>query len=132
MAVPLESSAPAAGANADAIAASSSSRVIPADQRKESSSSSVRPLPADRLYRRADVSGLSFATTAELQPVDGLIGQKRALDAINFGTRIDKPGFNLFVIGPHGARMQEAVKAVLLEEARTRPSPSDWAYVNNF
>jgi lon-related putative ATP-dependent protease len=28
--------------------------------------------------------------------------------------------------------MHEAVKAVLLEEARTRPSPSDWIYVNNF
>ena len=61
-----------------------------------------------------------------------MIGQQRALDAINFGTRIDKPGFNLFVIGPHGARMQEAVKAVLLKEARARPSPSDWVYVNNF
>ena len=28
--------------------------------------------------------------------------------------------------------MHEAVKAVLLEEARTRPSPSDWIYLNNF
>ena len=79
--------------------------------------SAVRPLPPDRLYRPADISKLSFTTTAELQPIDGLIGQQRALDAINFGTRIDKPGFNLFVIGPNGARMQEAVKAVLQEEA---------------
>src|SRR6516165_2655158 len=92
----------------------------------------VHPLSPDRLYRRADIAGLAFTTTADLQPVDGLIGQQRARDAINFGTRIDKPGFNLFVIGPPGARMHEAVKAVLLEEARTRPSPSDWIYVNNF
>jgi lon-related putative ATP-dependent protease len=92
----------------------------------------VLALTPERLYRRADVSALSFSTTVDLQPIDGLIGQKRALDAINFGTRIDKPGFNLFVIGPAGARMQEAVKAVLAEEARTRPSPSDWVYVNNF
>jgi lon-related putative ATP-dependent protease len=94
--------------------------------------SPVRPLPTERLYRPADISKLSFATTAELQPIEGLIGQQRALDAINFGTRIDKPGFNLFVIGPYGARMQVAVKAVLREEARTRPSPSDWVYANNF
>ena len=92
----------------------------------------VHPLSKDQLYRRADVSGLAFTTTADLQPVDGLIGQQRALDAINFGTRIDRPGFNLFVIGPPGARMHESVKAVLLEEARTRQSPSDWIYVNNF
>ena len=94
--------------------------------------SPARPLPPERLYRRADLLSLSFTTTADLQPIDGLIGQQRALDAINFGTRIDKPGFNLFVVGPSGARMHEAVRPVLLEEARTRPSPSDWVYVNNF
>jgi hypothetical protein len=73
----------------------------------------IAALPADRLYRSADLSGLSFASTAELVPIDGLVGQQRALGAINLGTRIDKPGFNLFVIGPNGARMQEAVRAVL-------------------
>jgi AAA domain len=92
----------------------------------------VRHLSPEQLYRRADISGLPFATTADLQPIDGLIGQQRALDAINFGTRIDRPGFNLFVIGPSGARMQEAVKSVLREEARARPSSPDWIYVNNF
>jgi predicted ATP-dependent protease len=95
-------------------------------------SGAVRPLAVERLYRCADVSGLVFTTTADLQPVDGLVGQQRAFDAIQFGTRIAKPGFNLFVIGPHGARMQESVKAVLLEEARSRPGPSDWVYVHNF
>ena len=105
---------------------------LPDQCSKPNASGAVRPLAAQQLYRPADISNLTFATTAELQPIEGLIGQQRALDAINFGTRIDKPGFNLFVIGPYGARMQEAVKAVLREEARTRPSPSDWVYVNNF
>jgi predicted ATP-dependent protease len=92
----------------------------------------VRALAATQLYRAADLSRLNFSTTAELEPIDGLIGQDRALGAINFGTRIDKAGFNLFVIGPNGGRMQEAVQAVLKEEARTRPAPSDWINVNNF
>jgi predicted ATP-dependent protease len=92
----------------------------------------VRPLATERLYRQSDLSQLSFATTADLTPIDGLIGQARALEAIQFGTRVDKAGFNLFVIGPNGARMQDAVKALLAEEARTTPSPSDWVYVNNF
>ena len=122
-----------AGLNTEMIEPSPSPRAIPSDRSNELSCISlIQPVSPDRLYRRADVSSLSFATTAELQPLDGLIGQKRALDAINFGTRIDKPGFNLFVIGPHGAQLQEAVKAMLLKEARTRPSPSDWIYVNNF
>ncbi len=92
----------------------------------------VRPLRPEQLYRPTDLSTLKFSTTAELQPIDGLVGQARALEAIRFGTQIGKAGFNLFVIGPNGARMQDAVKAVLAEEARGKPSPSDWVYVNNF
>ena len=92
----------------------------------------VRPLRPDQLYRPTDLSTLKFSTTAELQPIDGLVGQARAREAIRFGTQIGKAGFNLFVIGPKSARMQDAVKAVLAEEARGKPSPSDWVYVNNF
>ena len=92
----------------------------------------ISPLPAEQLYRATDLSALQFATTAELQPIDGLVGQARALEALRFGTQVDKSGFNLFVIGPHGARMQDAVKAVLVDEARGKASPSDWVYVNNF
>ena len=94
--------------------------------------SDVGPLPPDRLYRPADLSRLSFVTTADLTPVDGPVGQTRALGAINFGTRIDKAGFNLFVIGPNGARMQDAVREVLIKDAQGRPAPTDWVYVNNF
>ncbi len=92
----------------------------------------VRPLGADKLYRRTDLSNLAFSTTAELAPIEGLVGQARAFEAIQFGTRVDKAGFNLFVIGPNGARMQDAVKALLAQEAGAGPSPSDWIYVNNF
>jgi len=92
----------------------------------------VQALPVERLYRPSDLSGLPFKTTAELEPIEGLVGQPRALDAIKFGTHVDKAGFNLFVIGPSGARMQESVKALLKDEADSKPSPSDWVYVNNF
>jgi hypothetical protein len=63
----------------------------------------VRPLTAGQLYRPTDLSGLTFSTTEELQPVDGLVGQARAVEAIRFGTQVGKTGFNLFVIGPNGA-----------------------------
>jgi len=85
----------------------------------------VRPLQVGELYRPTDLSNLQFSTTAELQPLDGLVGQARAFEAIQFGIQAEKAGFNLSVIGPHGARMQDAVKAVLGDEAREKPSPSD-------
>ena len=97
-----------------------------------SSSSVVRPLAPERLYRAADLSALAFTSTAEIAPADRLAGQTRALDAIEFGTRVDKPGFNLFVVGPNGMHAQSAVEEVLKQAAGTRPRPSDWVYVNNF
>jgi lon-related putative ATP-dependent protease len=78
------------------------------------------------------LSALPFATTAEIEPIGGLVGQRRALDAVRFGTSIDRPGFNLFVIGPPAARMREAVEGLLKERLKERRAPSDWVYINNF
>ena len=75
---------------------------------------------------------MAFETTADIEPIDGLVGQGRAHTAIRFGARIEKPGFNMFVIGSSGARMQQAVKTLLQQEAPTKPRPADWVYVNNF
>ena len=90
------------------------------------------PLPPERLYRPADLSALSFESTADIETADVLVGQQRALDAIEFGTRIGRPGFNVFVIGPSGMRAQRAIEPVLQEAAGERRRPSDWVYVNNF
>lgn len=92
----------------------------------------ARALGSDKLYRCADLSSLSFETTADLERVDELSGQQRALEAMAFGTRMTAPGFNLFVIGPTGMRAQRAIEQVLQEAASERKHPSDWVYVNNF
>ena len=90
------------------------------------------PLPAASLYRKADLGGLEFQTTADLAPLDGLVGQARARDALRLGTEIKAAGFNVFVTGSEGARMQEAVKTLLRETKHARSVPFDWVYVNNF
>ncbi len=92
----------------------------------------VSALAADRLYRPADLTEFAFATTADLEPIEEMVGQDRAAQAIRFGTRIERPGFNLFVIGPPGAAMQDAVRGALEAQAHTEPSPKDWVYVYNF
>jgi len=92
----------------------------------------IQKLSADRLYRAADISGLAFETTADLAPLPGLSSQPRVYDAISFGTEIGQRGFNIFAIGASGARMQQSVKILLEEAARSRPLPPDWVYVNNF
>jgi lon-related putative ATP-dependent protease len=91
-----------------------------------------RPLPASALYRRADLAALPFATTADLAPLPGLAEQPRALDAIRLGLGIGQRGFNIFVIGLPGGRMQEPVRRLLQEAAAPAKAPSDWVYVANF
>ena len=111
---------------------------VPVDARRELHGETTitlnlpRPLATGQLYRVADLSALLFESTAEIEPADGLSGQQRALEAIEFGIRVGKPGFNLFVVGPNGMRAQHAVEQVLKEAAGEKRSPSDWIYVNNF
>jgi len=91
-----------------------------------------QPLAPDRLYRRADLDTLDFASTAELAPLPGLIEQSRAQDAIRFGTAMGQRGFNVFAIGAPGARIRQSVRALLDDAACQRPQPGDWVYVNNY
>ena len=90
------------------------------------------PLSIKNLRPISDLSAFRFKTTAELDEVDGLIGQERAVDAIRFGTEIKRKGFNLFVLGSPGLGKHAAVSRHLEEKAEAEPRPSDWVYVNNF
>lgn len=93
---------------------------------------SLPPLTPDALYRRSDLSALSFRTTKDLEPVETLIGQDRALEAVRFAARMRARGYNLFVIGPKGSGKHAAVQGYLSERAERFPSGDDWVYVNDF
>jgi lon-related putative ATP-dependent protease len=90
------------------------------------------PLAVGELRRTVDPKSLGFKTTAELDPITGLIGQDRALKAIEFSANIKANDFNMFVLGPPASGKSTAVRAYLEKKARTEPTPDDWAYVNNF
>ncbi|MCX4187687.1 Lon protease family protein [Methylophaga sp. OBS4] len=92
----------------------------------------VAPLPADTLYHRCNPDEFTFETTAELEDLDQMLGQDRAVEAIEIGTGLDLPGFNLFVLGPPGTGRHSFIRQFLQEKARAEPTPSDWCYVNNF
>jgi lon-related putative ATP-dependent protease len=91
-----------------------------------------QPLPASELRRVVNPASLGFKTTDELTPISGLIGQDRALKAIQFGADIKSHDFNMFVLGPPASGKTTAVKAHLGPKAAEAPSPPDWAYVYNF
>ena len=90
------------------------------------------PLPVADLYTRCDLSSLAFATTEELPDLPGMLGQARAVDAVDFGLSIQREGYNLFVMGPPGMGKRSLVMSLLEAEAARGPIPSDWVYVHNF
>ena len=89
-------------------------------------------LSPDELRPAVDPARLGFRTTADLEPISGLIGQDRALKAIELGVNIRQYDFNIFVLGPSSAGKSTAVRAFLAKKAATRSAPMDWVYVNNF
>jgi len=75
---------------------------------------------------------MSFETTNDIAPLDGALGQKRAVEAIRFGGDTRAEGFNLFLYGPPGTGKFDIVHRFLSEKASNEPTPDDWVYVNNF
>jgi len=73
-----------------------------------------------------------FKTTAELAPIEGTVGQDRAVKAMQFALDIEAEGFNLFVNGPAGTGRESELRAQVERIAKTRPAPRDWCYVFNF
>ena len=92
----------------------------------------VFEVPPERLNVRCDPDSLDFETTGEVAPLEGMIGQERALSALNLALNISESGFNLFVSGPPGTGRSTALATHLEQAARARAIPPDWGYVYNF
>jgi lon-related putative ATP-dependent protease len=89
-------------------------------------------LPPSMLAPTVEPSRLGFADTSELDPLDDTIGQERAVEALEFGLRMQSAGFNLYVAGPVGTGRGSLVRHMVARLARSSPAPPDWCYVNNF
>ena len=90
----------------------------------------LRLRPED-LSWRCDPSQFEFASTEELTPLEGIIGQERAMTAIDFGIGIRNSGFNLFILGQPGTGRTSAIKAHLTIHAENQTVPDDWCYVHD-
>ena len=92
----------------------------------------VSELSPEKLRLECPPDQVGCETSAELGPVDGIIGQDRALKALKFGVEMKGKGFNVYVAGPPITGKRPAARSFLENIAKTRPVPPDWVYVNNF
>ncbi|MBT9260312.1 MAG: AAA family ATPase [Clostridiales bacterium] len=84
------------------------------------------------LYRTLDPNLLPFTTTDELEPLEGTLGQPRALEALQFGLEVKNPGYHIFVAGQPGSGRESTVLRLVEAMAKNLPTPPDWVYVHNF
>ena len=92
-----------------------------------------RRVPLENLSVNIDSRDLEFNDTSELQPLkEGIIGQERAVKAMDFGLRIKQKGYNLFLTGPAGTGKSTYAQSKVREIAKNDSTPGDICYVYNF
>ena len=89
-------------------------------------------LRPEQLRWRCDPASIPFETTADAELAEGVIGQDRAIRAIQMGLEVGASGYNIFVCGLSGSSRGGLISRMIREiEPRTVLAP-DRCYVNNF
>ncbi len=89
----------------------------------------IQVLKGDDLYR---ASTLSTADIRRIKPKQNILGQNRAISAINFGIKMPPNGYHIFSIGPKGVGRTSLTLTIVQQYAKDLPAPNDWCYVANF
>ncbi len=99
---------------------------------KQRAKQTYHELAPEQLTWRCPEDELKFKSTEELEPIDDIIGQERAVKALKFGVDMKSPGYNIFISGLAGTGRLTTIKR-LLEEITVECTPSpDRCYVHNF
>jgi predicted ATP-dependent protease len=95
-------------------------------------------VPVEKLRWICPPEIFKFECTTDIEPLKEFIGQERAIDSINFGLAVERPGYNLFLTGLTGTGKAATIKARLerfITEKKAkgiRYQLYDWCYVHNF
>lgn len=87
---------------------------------------------ATKLRWKCPESQFKFKTTKDIEPLDTIIGQPRAVEAIRMGAQLFSKGYNIFVSGLAGTGRLTTVKKLLEEVTTHKPQTYDYCYVHNF
>ncbi|MCK4860101.1 MAG: AAA family ATPase, partial [Candidatus Omnitrophica bacterium] len=91
-----------------------------------------KELPANLLKWSCDLEKIPFKTSDECKPCEEIIGQERALKAIQTGLDIKSLGYNIFITGMVGTGRTTTIKQLLEKLEKGEETPDDILYVNNF
>ncbi|MDY6399457.1 MAG: ATP-binding protein [Synergistales bacterium] len=94
-------------------------------------------LQPDALRKIKPVSSWKIKSTDEIilkttKTPEPLIGQQRAVEAMDFGLAVNGRGYNIFVTGQPDSGRTTYTLEKLQALAKTFPAPDDWVYLYNF
>lgn len=91
-------------------------------------------LDPEKLRLNIDPQSLGFQQLSQLETEERpLVAQKRAIQALTFGLRMEHPDFNIYVAGINETGLSELARTYVEKVAKDAHSlPSDWCYVHNF
>lgn len=91
-----------------------------------------RPLPVSSLRWQCDPELLKITTTDDIKATREIIGQERALRALQIGLEIHHDGYNVFVTGEPGTGRMTTIRRLLSEAETRKVELKDYCYVYNF
>jgi predicted ATP-dependent protease len=89
-------------------------------------------VPYEQLRWHCDPAALGFATTNDIPPLQGTMGQERGVEAVALGLALDTTGFHIYVAGPSGSGRATTVRSLVTSESARQPPAPDWCYLHNF
>ncbi|PKG57977.1 Lon protease family protein [Shewanella sp. GutDb-MelDb] len=96
----------------------------------------ITPLSSDQLYRTSGLNQLAptCKSTKHLEPLDKIVGQERAQQAVEFALSMKEKGYNIYALGRNGLGKRTMVLRHLSRQKENANGRTlyDWCYVVNF
>ena len=92
-----------------------------------------KELKPEDLKWTCETDVFDFESSEKIKPIEGIVGQDRALKALKVGVELKSPGYNIFITGLSGTGKFTTIKQMLESIAPDCSNQLfDYAYVNNF
>ncbi len=89
-------------------------------------------VPVELLRWKCDLKKADFLSTNDLKASDNILGQERALKALELGLDMEYLGYNLFITGKSGTGRNTSINRLLQNRKRKNVIFDDKCYVHNF
>lgn len=89
-------------------------------------------LSPEELSWKLDLNLIPYDNSDQCKSCEDIIGQERALEAIQTGLEIRSHGFNIFITGLVGTGRTTTIKKLLEKLEKDETIPDDILYINNF